>query len=67
MRLSILFLSGTKKSILSSVRVQGRYQKQTLKSHSVMKEESDEANALEVISYLFSIRLLLENANISVR
>ncbi len=32
-----------------------------------MKEESDEANALEVISYLFSIRLLLENTNISVR
>ncbi len=32
-----------------------------------MKEKSDEENALEVISYLFSIRLLLENANIYVR
>lgn len=32
-----------------------------------MKEKKDKANALEVISYLFSIRLLLEKANISVR
>lgn len=32
-----------------------------------MKEERDEANALEVIGYVFSIRLLLEKANISVR
>lgn len=66
MQLLVLFLSGTKKSILFSVQVQGRYQKQTLKSHPVMKEERDEANALEVISYLFSIRLLLEKANIAV-